>query len=117
MLLRLLSFFPCIQRLLQDVSEAQREKLILQDRLDSALSDRERVWKEMQIAREGELAALHTLINIEYQQRYGVAPYPDAVKLPPAKDSGGPVKPRLTASQAIDAQIERVIQELTTRRQ
>ena len=116
MVLRLLSVFPCIARLMEDLSASQRQVFILQDRLEQALNDRERVWQGMITAQAGEKSALHMLVNLEYQRRYGIVPYPDDVKLPPAKDPGGPVTPKLTASQALAQQTERVIQQLMEQR-
>jgi hypothetical protein len=116
MLLRLLALFPVVARLLEDLSKSQSEIYTLQDRLNQVLNDRDRVWKEMQNALTGERHALHMCINIEYQRRYGIVPYPDDVKLPPAKDPGGPVTPKLTASQAVAQQTDKLIQELMTRR-
>ena len=115
MMLRLLALFPVIARLMEDLSKSQSEVYTLQDKLNQLLNDRDRVWQEMQTALAGERAALHMVINVEYQRRYGIVPYPDDVKLPPSKDPGGPVTPKLTASQAVQEQTDKVIRELAMR--
>ena len=115
MLLRLLSLFSVVQRLLSDLGKAQNEALIMQDRLAFFENDRQRLWEEMQKARTAETESLRMLCNIEYQRHHGIVPFPDSVHLPPAPTSGGPPSIKMTASQAIDAQIDKVVRDLQTR--
>ena len=115
MILRWLALIPAVARLLADLEQAHTEKLVLQDRLAAAENDRSRVWDEMQSARAAERQCLHMLINIEYQRHYGIAPYPDDPKLPPSTNTGGPPSVRMTASQAVEAQINNVVREIQGR--
>jgi len=114
MILRLLALFPCVARLMADVERLNAEKLLLTDHLIQSEADWRMLWDEMKNFRDGERSALHTMLNIEYQRRYGVVPYPDAVHLPPAQASG-PSSVRMTPSQAIEAQIDKVISEVQHR--
>jgi len=119
MMLRFLSVFPCVQRLIEDLQRAQTDTLLLQDRLESTLNDRERLWMEMKTARAGERDALHLLINVEYQRKYGIAPFPDAMKLPASmaaqQTPGGAGQERMTASQAVLHQTDKLIKEMEQR--
>jgi hypothetical protein len=117
MMLRILSFFPCVLRLIEDLQRAQTDTLLLQDRLELALNDRARLWEAMQTSRAAESEALHLLINVEYQRKYGIAPFPDSMKLPPsmAAQDPGQNQPRMTAAQAVLHQTDKLIKEFEQR--
>jgi hypothetical protein len=48
MMLRILSFFPCVLRLIEELQRAQTDTLLLQDRLELALNDRARLWERQE---------------------------------------------------------------------
>lgn len=77
-----LRLFGAYRRLAASVEVLQTEKLILQDRLDGALQDRDRVWESFQAALAGERLAYQMQINHAVQKAGGGVPYPDAHSLP-----------------------------------
>lgn len=60
------------------------EKLQLQDRLESALSDKEHLWAAMNEALGNERDALRMQVNHAVQKSGGGIPYPDSHSLPPS---------------------------------
>lgn len=74
---------------LQNLREAHQdlitEKLLLEDRLNSALEDKQRLWDSMQEALNGERNALRTMVNHSVQKNGGGIPFPDAHSLPPSE--------------------------------
>lgn len=72
--------------------EMSTEKLLLQDRLDSAIQDKEQLWGTMQEALSGERNALRMQINHAVQKAGGGIPYPDSHALP-ANAAYQPQKP------------------------
>jgi hypothetical protein len=103
----------------QEIATLTTEKAMLADRLESALADRARVWEELRIALAEERIAYQMQINVESQKHYGVAPFPDAPKLPPSRvvdpPEPGPAIHRMTASQAVAAQTEKFFKDYTAR--
>lgn len=75
--------------------ELTTEKLLLQDRLDSAIQDKDKLWEEMSNALENERFALRMQINHAVQHAGGGVVYADAHALPAAVvrpiQKGGPV--------------------------
>ena len=71
------------------------EKLRLQDRLDSALSDKDHLWGIMQEALDNERYAMRMQVNFAVQPTGAGTPYPDAPSLPahriPKPQEGGPI--------------------------
>ena len=59
------------------------EKLLLQDRLESAIADKDRLWNQMQSALDNERYAVRSQVNVFSQKSGGGIPYPDAHSLPP----------------------------------
>jgi hypothetical protein len=60
------------------------ERMMLQDRLDAAQEDRNRLWNLTQKCLEGERLAYQSHINVQWQKQGGGVPYPEAPHLPPA---------------------------------
>jgi hypothetical protein len=71
---------------LQCCQEANRElvseKTLLEDRLDSAISDKDKLWQVMQEALDGERDALRMTVNHAVQRAGGGVPYPESHALP-----------------------------------
>lgn len=97
MILRLLRLFSHFRRLEADrdatvaqlresLQDVTTEKLVLQDRLDSVMDDRAKLWDVMQKAIENERATLQMQVNFSAQQRFGVTPFPEAVHLQPTQE-------------------------------
>lgn len=64
------------------LQSASSEKLVLQDRLDSVLEDRSRLWDLVSKSINNERAAYQMQINSQWQKQGFGAPYPEAPKLP-----------------------------------
>lgn len=61
------------------------EKTLLQDRLESAIQDKDRIWEAMQTALSGERYALQTMVNHAVQKNGGGVPFGEAHVLPAAE--------------------------------
>jgi len=86
-------------------TELTTEKLLLEDRLQSALDDKQQLWDLVKDSLHGERYALQTQVNHATQRHGGGIPYPDANALPAhtvRTQEGGPIGPkrRLLPSQA-----------------
>ena len=57
------------------------EKSRLEDLLEAAQADRQKLWDSLQFALEAERVAYQSQINVAWQQRGAQAPYPDAPHL------------------------------------
>lgn len=89
-----LKVFPGIRQLRDDLAEAAGSRLELQGQIHELRSEVERWREEAADARQNERTAYQMLVNIEMQLKYGIAPYPQAPKLPErlvSRDAGGPV--------------------------
>lgn len=62
--------------------ELVTEKTLLEDRIESALGDKDRLWETMQQALSGERYALQTMVNHSTQKAGGGTPFPEANILP-----------------------------------
>ena len=93
------------------------EKLLLQDRLESALSDKDKLWDTMTEAMNGERPALHTMVNHSVQKNGGGIPFPDAHALPPSEvrkvQESGPVgrRSRILPSELAERQSVKFIKD------
>lgn len=70
-------------RLREALQSVTTEKLMLQDRLDSTLADRDKLWDMAQQCISQERVSYQMQINAQWQKQGFGAPYPDAPKLPP----------------------------------
>ncbi len=59
------------------------EKFLLQDRLDAAVADKEKLWQMVRESLDGERYALHTMVNHAVQKSGAGIPFQDAHSLPP----------------------------------
>ena len=86
--LRLFAAFRAIEAELVAVRESHAQlasqKLLLEDRLNAAQEERERIWLLTQEALRGERMAYQSHVNLSWQKMGGGTPYPDAPHLPPA---------------------------------
>jgi hypothetical protein len=64
---------------LQDVTT---QNLILQDRMEALLSDRNRLWDLVARSIEDMKISYQMHVNEQWQKQYGTAPYPDAPQIP-----------------------------------
>lgn len=73
----------------------------------------------MREALAGERTAYQLTINIDHQRLYGLAPYPDAPKLPesrvPQQQEGGGVGGRMTPSQAVHNASRQFVKDFTAK--
>jgi hypothetical protein len=80
---------------------------MLEDRLTSALEDRNRLWDLVQESLRGERTAYQAGLNLQWQQRGYGAPYPDAPQLPQSRvpqDVPNSIVPRpMTGSERMAA--------------
>lgn len=101
------------------LAELSTEKLVLQDRLDAALADRDHLWNAMQEALTNERDALRMQVNHAVQKSGGGIPYPDSHSLPAASvrpvQEPGPIgrRGRILASEAGRRQTDIVIEKIT----
>lgn len=99
------------------LDELSTEKLLLQDRLDAALADKDKLWSTMQDALDNERAALRSQVNHAVQKTGGGIPYPDAHFLPAGSvrevQASGPIgrRGRLLPSEAAQRQTGRFLAE------
>lgn len=102
---------------------ASNDRISLQDRLESALSDKDKLWGSMQDALNNERFALRSQINHANQKAGAGIPYPDAHSLPPAAvmkpQEGGPIgrKGRILPSEAIAKHDREFIKEFVLSRE
>lgn len=101
------------------LADLSTEKLMLQDRLDAALADRDQLWSTMQQALTNERDALRMQVNHAVQKSGGGIPYPDSHSLPATSvrpvQQPGPVgrRGRILASEAGRRQTDMVIEKIT----
>jgi hypothetical protein len=104
-------------RLIEAVSELTQEKLRLQDRLDAALADRQRLWDLTSQSIDEMKLAYQSHINVQWQKQGGGTPYPDAPHLPahmvPKEQSHEPVgrRGRMLPSEAVQRASREFIQK------
>lgn len=97
--------------------ELIREKVLLEDRLSSALADKDRLWDAMQRAMDGERFALRTMVNHAVAKTGGGTPYQDAHALPASEvrkiQTPGPVgrRGRTLPSELAAKESERFMHE------
>lgn len=89
--------------------ELVTEKLLLQDRLEAALADKEHLWAMTQDALNAERNAMRMQVNHAVQKAGGGIPFPDAHSLPPAQvrvQQPGPVgrRGRILPSESVAQQ-------------
>ena len=87
---KFLRLFPSVRELESDAAslreanqDLQQEKLRLQDRLEAAIADRNRLWDMTQECLRGERSAYQMHVNQSWQRQGAGIPYPDAPHLPP----------------------------------
>lgn len=82
----------------QALLESEQQALLLQDRLDAAIEDRNRTWELVKESLAGERKALHMQINEAWGLKYGTTPYAGDPHLPTAaqrkQNEPGPIGPR-----------------------
>jgi hypothetical protein len=99
------------------LSDLAAEKTRLEDLLEAAQADRQKLWDSMQSALEGERTAYQSQINVAWQQRGAAAPYPDAPHLEksalaPKNDT---IPRRLRPSEAVARQTAKFIAGVTAK--
>jgi hypothetical protein len=91
----------------QAIEDMTADNLRLQDRLDSALAEKEHLWTAMQEAMDNERHAMRMQINHAIQKAGGGIPYPDSHSLPVASilplQESGPIgrSGRILPSEAV----------------
>jgi hypothetical protein len=108
------------ERLREAVRDLQQEKLMLQDRLDSTMADRGKLWDLTRECINNERTAYAMQINAQWQKQGFGAPYPDAPKLPPSAEPSldpvsGPARPRFASTRVAHA-TEQFIQDYVNQR-
>lgn len=99
-------------------ARVSQDNILLQDRLDAAREDRERLWTVTQQCLEGERIAYQAHINQAWQRHGGGIPYPDAPHLPasavPKEQSTEPIgrRGRVLASEAVQQKTSEFIESL-----
>ena len=77
-----LRWFPAYRQVERQLHETSIAREGLQGEVRALRGEVERLREDLQAAHESERTAYRMLINVDYQLRYGFAPYPDAPKLP-----------------------------------
>lgn len=99
-------------------ARVSQDNILLQDRLDAAREDRDRLWTITQQCLEGERTAYQAHINQAWQRHGGGIPYPDAPHLPasavPKEQSTEPIgrRGRVLASEAVQQKTSEFIESL-----
>lgn len=99
-------------------ARVSQDNYLLQDRLDAAREDRDRLWTITQQCLEGERTAYQAHINQAWQRHGGGIPYPDAPHLPasavPKEQSTEPIgrRGRVLASEAVQQKTSEFIESL-----
>jgi len=92
----------------------------LEDRVEAASEDRNRLWAAMQEALDGERTALHTQINHLVQRSGGGIPYPEAHTLPaatvPREQSTAPISRAMMPGEAVARQTAKFVEEYVANR-
>jgi hypothetical protein len=102
-------------------AELTTEKLLLQDRLDSAIADKDHLWAMVKESMNGERYALKSQVNHAIQRSSGGIPYPEAHSMPenavPQVQEPGPVgrRARELPSQAVARHDRQMIEEMVGR--
>lgn len=100
------------------LEELSTEKLLLQDRLDSAIADKDNLWAAMTEALNNERDAYRMTVNHAVQKSGGGIPFPDSHSLPPnlirEPQKPGPVgrRGRLLPSEVASRQTRRYVEAL-----
>jgi hypothetical protein len=74
-----------MEQLQEETQALSAEKMLLQDRLEAATADRDRLWEMANQALNGERYAYQTMVNHAVQKNGGGIPFGDAHSLPPAE--------------------------------
>jgi len=108
----------------ETLREANRQLITdnarLEDRVEAASEDRNRLWAAMQGALDGERTALHTQINHLVQRSGGGIPYPEAHTLPavavPREQSTAPISRAMMPGEAVARQTAKFVEEYVANR-
>jgi hypothetical protein len=103
-----------IASLKEVIQDLTTEKLIAEDRLRSALDDKQQLWGLMSTSIQDMKVAYQMHINIQWQRQGLPAPYPEAPGIPPERQTAyeapkDPVIPRPQIPSEIIAQYKRQI--------
>jgi hypothetical protein len=86
------------------LAESTQQNLRLQDRLDSALEDRGKLWELTSQCINAERAAYQSHVNMSWREHGLGLPFPDAPAPPPKSDVvSDPVKRRMLPSERVAA--------------
>lgn len=116
-----LSLFPQFRALQVACESARTELLITQDRLNSALDERVKLWDMVRESISNERTAFQMQVNAQWQKQGFGLPYPEAPHLPTSaipQHGGGSVgvKPELPSTRVARAQAQ-FIDELLAEKQ
>lgn len=130
MILRFLRLFAAFRAIEQDrdatvielrdaLQESNTQVLVLQDRLDSMASDRDKLWEMMATSIQNERETLRMQANIVTQQKFGVTPFPESTHLPesrePSVEDAAPFARRLMPSELVARRTTQFMKEYTRR--
>jgi hypothetical protein len=93
-MLRFFKTFVQCRELEQSLREASDARFELQGEVRALRGEVERMKEDLSASQKHERDAYQMLVNVDYQLKYGFAPFPDAPKLPEkleTHDTGGPV--------------------------
>lgn len=72
-----------LDRVAKSLQETVAAKSMLEDRLNAAMEDRNRLWGLVETSIAGERTAYQSGLNLQWQKEGFGAPYPDAPQMPP----------------------------------
>lgn len=78
----LLSLFSAYRRVVAMLDDERRARALAEDQRDAVQEQVGWLRKQVEQAQQAERNALQMTINFSMQRQYGVAPYPEAPKLP-----------------------------------
>jgi hypothetical protein len=102
----------------EDHARLTTENLVLNDRLDAAGADRNKLWETMLDCQRGERAAYQMHVNQSWQKMGAGTPYPDAPHMQasavPKEQSREPIgrRGRMLPSEIVEQQRSEFIQNL-----
>jgi hypothetical protein len=94
-MMRVLRWIPAVRAMAVALRETSDARLEIQGENRALKAEVGRLQDEVREARDSERKAYQMLVNVDFQLKYGFAPYPDAPKLPEFKvrnDQSGPVE-------------------------
>lgn len=90
-----------LQRALSDLKGAGEDRMLMQGKVQSLISEVQQLREERDKALEAERSAFKMVINVEFKIKYGFTPFPDAPSLPDVEVDMRPIEPNTVSARAV----------------